>query len=39
MGYFFLVVIYWLYCGICGYEGLGYGDIKYFVVFGVWYGW
>ncbi|MDQ6191838.1 A24 family peptidase [Klebsiella pneumoniae] len=34
-----LAAIYWLYRGIRGYEGLGYGDIKYLAALGAWHGW
>ncbi len=33
-GYLSLAAIYWLYRGIRGYEGLGYGDIKYLAALG-----
>lgn len=38
-GYLSLAAIYWLYRGIRGYEGLGYGDIKYLAALGAWHGW
>ncbi|MDP1276772.1 A24 family peptidase, partial [Klebsiella pneumoniae] len=38
-GYLSLAVLYWLYRGIRGYEGLGYGDIKYLAALGAWHGW
>lgn len=37
-GYLSLAAIYWLYRGIRGYEGLGYGDIKYLAALGAWHG-
>ena len=38
-GYLCLAALYWLYRGIRGYEGLGYGDIKYLAALGAWHGW
>ncbi|CEL79808.1 Leader peptidase (Prepilin peptidase) [Klebsiella quasipneumoniae] len=38
-GYLCLAALYWLYRGIRGYEGLGYGDIKYIAALGAWHGW
>lgn len=39
VGYFLLWLIYWLFKLLIGKEGMGYGDFKLFVVFGVWLGW
>ncbi|ALB64830.1 peptidase A24 [Cronobacter condimenti 1330] len=38
-GYLALCFIYWAYRGFRGYEGLGYGDIKFFSALGAWHGW
>ncbi len=38
-GHLSLAAIYWLYRGIRGYEGLGYGDIKYLGAPGARHGW
>lgn len=38
-GYLAFALIYWLYRGIRGYEGLGYGDVKFLAALGAWHGW
>ena len=38
-GYLAFVLIYWLYRGIRGREGIGYGDIKFLAALGAWHGW
>lgn len=38
-GYLIFALLYWLYRVFRGYEGLGYGDIKYLAALGAWHGW
>jgi leader peptidase HopD len=38
-GYGSLALLYWGYRLIRGYEGLGYGDVKYLAALGAWHGW
>lgn len=38
-GYGVFALIYWLYRGLRGREGLGYGDVKYFAALAAWHGW
>ena len=38
-GYIIFALLYWLYRVFRGYEGLGYGDIKYLAALGAWHGW
>ncbi|WEF28515.1 A24 family peptidase [Klebsiella aerogenes] len=38
-GYLSFAMLYWLYRGVRGYEGLGYGDIKYLAALGAWHRW
>ncbi|WP_148653724.1 prepilin peptidase, partial [Klebsiella pneumoniae] len=38
-GYLAFGLIYWLYRGIRGREGIGYGDIKFLAALGAWHGW
>lgn len=38
-GYLAFALIYWLYRGIRGREGIGYGDIKFLAALGAWHGW
>lgn len=38
-GYGILALLYWGYRLIRGYEGLGYGDVKYLAALGAWHGW
>lgn len=38
-GYLAFGFIYWLYRGIRGREGIGYGDIKFLAALGAWHGW
>lgn len=38
-GYSILAFLYWGYRLIRGYEGLGYGDVKYLAALGAWHGW
>lgn len=38
-GYLAFALIYWLYRGIRGYEGLGCGDVKFLAALGAWHGW
>ena len=38
-GYLAFALLYWLYRGIRGYEGLGYGDVKLLAALGAWHGW
>lgn len=39
VGYGSFALIYWLYRGLRGREGLGYGDVKYFAALAAWHGW
>ena len=38
-GYLAFALLYWFYRGIRGYEGIGYGDVKFLAALGAWYGW
>lgn len=38
-GYLAFALLYWLYRGIRGQEGIGYGDIKFLAALGAWHGW
>lgn len=38
-GYLAFALIYWLYRGIRGREGIGYGDVKFLAALGAWQGW
>lgn len=38
-GYVSFATIYWLYRGLRGYEGIGYGDVKFLAALGAWHGW
>jgi leader peptidase (prepilin peptidase)/N-methyltransferase len=38
-GYVFLWTVYWLFKGLTGREGIGYGDFKLFAAIGAWLGW
>ncbi|NAW69021.1 prepilin peptidase [Vibrio sp. V27_P1S3P104] len=39
LGYLSLWSIYWLFKGLTGKEGMGYGDFKLFAALGAWFGW
>ncbi|EPO1789219.1 prepilin peptidase [Cronobacter turicensis] len=39
VGYLSLWLLYWAYRCLRGYEGLGYGDVKYLGALGAWHGW
>jgi len=38
-GYVSFAAIYWGFRWLYGYEGLGYGDVKYLSALGAWHGW
>lgn len=38
-GYLSLWLVYWLFKGLTGKEGMGYGDFKLFAALGAWFGW
>ncbi|MGC9421215.1 prepilin peptidase [Vibrio sp.] len=39
LGYLSLWSIYWLFKGLTGKDGMGYGDFKLFAALGAWFGW
>ena len=39
IGYGFFALIYWIYRGCAGKEGLGYGDVKFIAALGAWHSW
>lgn len=39
MGYLSLWLVYWLFKGVTGKEGMGYGDFKLLALLGAWLGW
>jgi leader peptidase HopD len=39
VGYGFSALLYWIYRGCMGKEGLGYGDIKFIAALGAWHNW